>query len=47
MHNKKELGMVAGIMVVLTLLDKVGIDFEKILPPDSDKANVHNVKLSK
>ena len=47
MHNNEEIGMAAGIMVVLTLLDKVGIDFEKILVPESDTAEVHNDKLKK
>ena len=47
MHNKEEIGMAAGIMVVLTLLDKVGIDCEKILIPESDTAEVHNTGLKK
>ena len=47
MHNNEEIGMAAGIMVVLTLLDKVGIDFEKILVSESDKADVHNTGLKK
>ena len=47
MHNNEEIGMAAGIMVVLTLLDKVGIDFEKILVQEPEKAEVHNNKLKK
>ena len=47
MHNKEEIGLAAGIMVILTFIDKVGIDLEKILPPDSGDTTVHKTKLKK
>jgi len=47
MHNNEEIGMATGIMIVLTLLDKVGIDCEKILAQEPEKAEVHNDKLKK
>ena len=37
MHDKEAIGMATGLMIILTLIDKVGIDFEKILAPESEK----------
>ena len=37
MHDKEAIGMAAGLMVILTLIDKVGIDLEEILAPEVEK----------